>query len=83
MHILNRVKIEHLLKSFDLCPLREEGFEAYSFGKTMITPIEELSFKDPLGDVYIKYGYIKKDKYYVIKIASGFLENDKYGIPNG
>ena len=26
---------------------------------------------------------LKKDKYYVIKIASGFWENDKYGFPNG
>ena len=47
------------------------------------TSIILLSFKDPPGDVHIKYGYIKKDKYYVIKIASGFWENYKYGIPNG
>ena len=83
MHILNRIEIEHLLKSVDLCPLIEQGFKAYSSGKTVIPPIGELSFKDPPGDVHIKYGYIKEDKYYVIKIASGFWENDKYGIPNG
>ena len=43
----------------------------------------ELSFNDPPGDVHIKYGYITGDEYYVIKIASGFWNNEQLGISNG
>ena len=83
MYILNRASIENLIEGVDLSSLIVKGFIAYSKGKVVVPPIGELTFKDPPGDVHIKYGYIKGDRYYVIKIASGFWENDKYGIPNG
>jgi ornithine cyclodeaminase len=83
MYILNRAAIENLIEGVDLSSLIVKGFIAYSKGQVVVPPIGELTFKDPPGDVHIKYGYIKGDRYYVIKIASGFWENDKYGIPNG
>ena len=83
MHILNREAIEGLLNGVDLSSLISKGFIAYSSGQVVVPPIGELTFKDPPGDVHIKYGYIKGDKYYVIKIASGFWKNEEYGIPNG
>ncbi len=83
MHILNRETIEGLLNGIDLSSLISKGFIAYSSGQVVVPPIGELTFKDPPGDVHIKYGYIKGDKYYVIKIASGFWKNEEYGIPNG
>ncbi|MCK7483642.1 MAG: ornithine cyclodeaminase family protein [Candidatus Moduliflexus flocculans] len=46
-------------------------------------PVGELVFDDPPGDVHIKYGYIRKDDVYVIKIASGFVDNPKRGLPSG
>tara|TARA_B100000686_G_C16798838_1_gene984404 strand:- start:1244 stop:2137 length:894 start_codon:yes stop_codon:yes gene_type:complete len=61
----------------------EVGFIKYSNGKTVVPPVGELLFYNPPGDVHIKYGYIKDEKYYVIKIASGFYENHKLGIPSG
>ena len=60
----------------------ERGFVAYSKGKAVVPPVGELLFDNPPGDVHIKYGYIKGEKYYVIKIASGFYENYKYGLPS-
>ena len=81
MHILNRETIEGLLNGVDLSSLISKGFIAYSSGQVVVPPIGELTFKDPPGDVHIKYGYIKGDKYYVIKIASGFWKNEEYGIP--
>jgi len=83
LHILNRETIEGLLNGVDLSSLISKGFIAYSSGQVVVPPIGELTFKDPPGDVHIKYGYIKGDKYYVIKIASGFWKNEEYGIPNG
>ena len=43
-------------------------------------PVGEMVFDDPPGDVHIKYGYIKGDEYYVIKIASGFYGDTSLGI---
>ncbi len=44
-------------------------------------PVGELVFEDPPGDVHIKYGYIKNDDYFVIKVASGFYDNVELGLP--
>jgi len=51
----------------------EDGFVAYSAGRAEIPPVGELSFKEPPGDVHIKYGYLFDDDFYAIKIASGFF----------
>jgi len=61
----------------------QDGFAAYSEGRTVIPPVGELLFSDPPGDAHIKYGYIKGDEYYVIKVASGFYHNIKEGLPPG
>ena len=83
MHILNKESIIEIVKNLDLVPLIQDGFVAYSQGRSVVPPVGELSFKDPPGDVHIKYGYILGDSYYVIKIASGFWKNETFGIPNG
>ena len=57
----------------------KDGFKAYSSGRTVVPPVGELIFDNPPGDVHIKYGYIKGDDYFVIKIASGFYENAELG----
>ncbi|MFP4081920.1 MAG: ornithine cyclodeaminase family protein [Candidatus Aminicenantes bacterium] len=73
--IFNLSQIKTVLK--DLFPVQEieQGFVAYSEGRAVVPPVGELIFKDPPGDVHIKYGYITDDDYYVIKIASGFYES--------
>jgi len=65
-------QIQRALKDVDPIQSIEDGFIAYSRGKVVVPPVGELLFKDPPGDVHIKYGYIIDDDYYVIKIASGF-----------
>jgi len=70
--ILNRHQIEKVLPDIDILSWIEAGFIAYSAGKVVVPPVGELLFKDPPGDVHIKYGYIIDDEFYVIKIASGF-----------
>lgn len=66
----------------DIVDSIEEGFVAYSLGKVTVPPVGELLFKDPPGDVHIKYGCIVGDDYYVIKIASGFYENPRLDLPS-
>ena len=70
MQLITRNTIEALLPALDLLPAIEKGFCDYSLGKAVVPPIGELLFDR--GEVHIKYGYVKGDPYYVIKIASGF-----------
>ena len=76
-------EIKNALAAINPIPLIEEGFAAYSRGEVVVPPVGELVFDHPPGDVHIKYGYIKGDDFYVIKIASGFYENPKLGLPSG
>ena len=76
-------EIESIIPKLDLLPLIENGFAQYSQGNVVVPPVGEMSFSDPPGDVHIKYGYIKNDDYFVIKIASGFYNNPKQGLPVG
>ena len=79
--IFNREQIERALQRIDVTSAIEEGFIAYSEGKVVVPPVGELVFEDPPGDVHIKYGYIKNDDYFVIKVASGFYGNIQLGLP--
>lgn len=80
--IVNLSEINRILDDLDPVQSVEEGFAAYSRGEAVIPPIGELIFDDPPGDVHIKYGYLRDDRYYVVKIASGFTENTALGLPN-
>jgi ornithine cyclodeaminase len=79
--IFNREQIEQALQGIDVTASIEQGFVAYSQGKVVVPPVGELVFDDPPGDVHIKYGYIRNDDYFVIKVASGFYDNLKLGLP--
>jgi ornithine cyclodeaminase len=82
MKILNRQQIEQALSIPEAFKAIERGFAAYSSGQAVIPPVATLHFDRPPGDCHIKYGYAKEGKYYVVKIASGFPENPKSGIPS-
>ena len=79
--IFSRAQIEDALQQVDVTTAIEEGFVAYSQGKVVVPPVGELVFEDPPGDVHIKYGYIKGDDYFVIKVASGLYGNVDTGLP--
>ena len=79
--IFNLEHIKEALQSVDVTKAIEEGFVAYSRGEVVVPPVGELVFEDPPGDVHIKYGYIKGDDHFVIKVASGFYDNVKLGLP--
>ena len=81
--IYNLKQIKPALQQLDPIQAMEQGFVAYSDGRAVIPPVGELIFSQPPGDTHIKYGYIRKHEYYVIKIASGFYDNMKTGIPVG
>lgn len=73
MKIISRDQIEKILPSLNLIPEIEQAFLAYSQGKAVVPPVGELLLDR--GEVHIKYGYVKQQQYYVIKIASGFYKD--------
>ena len=83
MQIISLEDIKSILPQVDLIQEIESGFKAYSNDLVVVPPVGELSFQSPPGDVHIKYGYIKGDEVYVIKIASGFYKNTSTGLPAG
>ncbi|GJL81801.1 MAG: ornithine cyclodeaminase family protein [marine bacterium B5-7] len=75
-------EIQAVTENMDFTSAIEEGFIAYSNGDAVIPPVGELIFDDPPGDTHIKYGYIRNDSVFVIKIASGFYGNVNLGLPS-
>ena len=79
--IIERDSIVEALTNIDLLPKIEAGYQAYSEGRCIIPPVGELAMDK--GEVHIKYGCIRNDPHYVIKIASGFYGNSALGLPSG
>ncbi len=82
MKLLELAEIKERISKVDLLSIIEQGFALYSQRRTVVPPVAELLLPKSRGEVHIKYGYIKGDDYYVIKIASGFADNAKYGLAN-
>ena len=80
---LNWDQIEPLIAKMDISDAMKKAFIEYSNGNAVIPPVGELIMQQPPGEVHIKYGYIKGGSHYVIKIASGFPQNQKENIKPG
>ncbi|WP_133471657.1 ornithine cyclodeaminase family protein [Paraglaciecola marina] len=78
--VINLDQIKSIINEVDLVNAMKAGFIQYSNGNTVVPPVGELLFERPKGDAHIKYGYIKNDDFYVIKIASGFYQNPELGL---
>ncbi len=79
--VLKLDEIKRLIDTPRLIQEIETGFALYSEGKVNVPPVGFLHFDDPPGDVHIKYGFVSGDEYYVLKMASGFYNNPKLGLP--
>ncbi|MEM7354108.1 MAG: ornithine cyclodeaminase family protein [Acidobacteriota bacterium] len=82
MRVIDLDQIRQALESVDVLEEVAAGFVAYSHGESVVPPVGELVLEDPPGDVHIKYGYLRGGETYVIKIASGFYDNPKRGLPS-
>jgi ornithine cyclodeaminase len=74
-------QIKAALGQVDPIEVVAAGFVAYSQKRVMVTPVGELLFEDPPGDLHIKSGYMVGAENAVIKIASGFYDNVSKGLP--
>ncbi len=61
----------------------ERSFAAYSSGQAVLPGFINLDLPEFQGEVHVKGAYIRGDKYYVIKVASGFYRNPELGLSVG
>jgi len=80
MKLLHRQQIESILATIDPLAAIETGFVQYSQGKVIVPPVGELLLDK--GEMHVKYGYVKGDDFYVIKLASGFYQNHELDLPS-
>ena len=82
--LINQASILKIITNSEpqaLLECMESSFTTYSSGAAVVPPVGTLVFEEPPGETHIKYGYLKGDPYYVIKIASGFYDNPALGLP--
>lgn len=83
MLLLNRTEIEQLVDfdiSFDDIA---SAYQATSIGDVNLPPVGHITFPKYGGDCHIKYGHVKNDEFFVIKVATGFPNLGKNDQPNG
>ena len=73
-------EILYALKDIDVVDVIAQGFKALSEKKVVIPPIGEMLFPDVDGELHIKYGAIKGDEDFVVKMATGFFQNPSIGL---
>jgi ornithine cyclodeaminase len=79
--VWTRTQIQGVLGAVDLISAMERAFTAYSRQQANVPPVGELIFDSPPGDAHIKYGYIRGDDVFVVKVATGFYANPRSGLP--
>lgn len=57
------------------------GLIAHARGLVQSPMPGHLDFSEPRGDCHIKFGHLRGDPFYVVKIASGGYENERLGLP--
>jgi ornithine cyclodeaminase len=79
--VFNLEEIRAVIDEAAVIDAVESAFAAYSRGDAVVPPVGLLHFDDPPGDVHIKYGTVRGGDVYVVKVASGFYDNPKRGLP--
>lgn len=59
-----------------------DAYVAIIDGRANIPPVGYLRLEAQNADCHIKYGYIAGDSVFVVKIASGFYNNPRLGLPS-
>jgi ornithine cyclodeaminase len=80
--IYSRAELLAAIHPGELIQAVEDGFAAYSRGEVVVPPVGHLNFDEPPGDCHIKYGYIRGDDAFTVKIATGFYRNPERGLPS-
>ena len=81
--ILNSSEIKECVQfNAELIPIIEDAFKSLSLGKTVMPPILRLDIEKYHGESDVKAAYIEGLDSFAVKVASGFFNNPKLGLPS-
>jgi ornithine cyclodeaminase len=60
-----------------------EAFKADGEGRTRVPPVINLELPAVRGEFHVKMAYVEGLPYVAVKVASGFYDNPKRGLPSG
>ena len=81
--ILNSMEIKECVQfNAELIPIIEDAFKSLSLGKTVMPPILRLDIEKFHGESDVKAAYIEGLDSFAVKVASGFFNNPKLGLPS-
>ena len=76
----SRAELREVIRPRELIAAMEAGFAAFSRDEVVVPPVGHLGFDEPPGDLHIKYGYIRGDDTFTVKLATGFYRNPERGL---
>ena len=79
--LLKETEIRSLLDARTCIDAVEEAFSSYAGGKAQLPGVIGLDVPEHHGEIHVKCGHISGGATYAIKIASGFGDNAKIGLP--
>ncbi len=83
IRILSETEIKQLAKlDLDVIAAIESGFSKLAEGNATVPPIMMIPVPEKDGEVDIKSAFIKGIPNLAVKVASGFFENPKIGLPS-
>jgi ornithine cyclodeaminase/alanine dehydrogenase-like protein (mu-crystallin family) len=82
MITLTRSEIEALIDFDAAAQAIKAAYVVTSLGQVNLPPVGHITFAQG-ADCHIKYGHMAGDANFVIKVATGFPENDAKGLPSG
>lgn len=71
MKIFDLQEIKKRIDLEKITSMQEEGFIAYSAGEVDVPPVGYLKQAKPDGSYHLKYGLIKNDSVWILKVAGG------------
>ena len=81
--ILNSAEIKECVQfNAELIPIIEDAFKNLSLGKTVMPPILRVDIEKYHGESDVKAAYIEGLDSFAVKVASGFFNNPKLGLPS-
>jgi len=81
--VLNSSEIKKCVQlNEQLIPIIEDAFKSLALEKTTMPPILRLDIEKYHGESDVKAAYIEGLDSYAIKVASGFFNNPKLGLPS-
>ena len=81
--ILNSAEIKECVQfNAELIPIIEDAFKNLSLGKTVMPPILRVDIEKYHGESDVKAAYIQGLDSFAVKVASGFFNNPKLGLPS-